>query len=116
MSKQRAIPNTNYKWTNDWNNTVVSFPYHLLETTNFLPYKNDAPETISSSFTKTTTKIHKGITFFNVSIIKMETCVALSARGSISLPKFVIKLNFLAINPSNISVKAEMVRNINANR
>jgi len=37
----------------------------------------NAPETISSSFTKTTTKIHKGITFFNVSIIKMETCVAL---------------------------------------
>ena len=46
----------------------------------------------------------------------METCVALSARGSISLPKFVIKLNFLAINPSNISVKAEIVRNINAKR
>ena len=30
--------------TAKYNNTVVSLPYHLLDTTSCFPYKNDAPQ------------------------------------------------------------------------
>ena len=53
---------------------------------------------------------------FNPSVVKIETWVALSAKGSISFPKFVIKLNFLAIKPSSTSVNPENVSNKNVNR
>jgi len=42
--------------------------------------------------------------------------VNLSARGSISLPKFDTKLNFLAIKPSKISVIPDIVKNIKASK
>ena len=40
--------------------------------------------------------------------INTMPCVTLSATGSINFPKSVIMLNFLAINPSTISVNPEM--------
>jgi hypothetical protein len=66
-------------------------------------------------FNKTITNIHKGIIFLETSIHNIDNCVILSANGSISFPKLVIKLNFLAIVPSNISVIPDKVRNIIAN-
>ena len=39
--------------------------------------------------------------------------MVLSASGSTNFPKLVIKLNFLAIHPSSISVKPEIVNTIN---
>ena len=51
---------------------------------------------------------------FKDKVIKIDNWVALSANGSISLPKSVIKLNFLAIKPSNTSVKPDIVRSMKA--
>ena len=86
----------------------------MLETTNSLPYKKDAPATIINSFKITIIIIHIGIIFFKAKVAKVIICVHLSAKGSISFPKLVIKLNFLAIKPSNISVKPETVNITNA--
>ena len=51
--------------------------------------------------------------FFNTNAPSVNNCVALSANGSINFPKSVIKLNFLAIKPSNTSVIPESVKNTN---
>ena len=49
---------------------------------------------------------------FKDKVIKIDNWVALSANGSISFPKSVIKLNFLAIKPSSISVIPESVKKL----
>jgi len=63
---------------------------------------------------KTIIKNQKGIIPFKARVTNIAIWVVLSARGSISLPKFVIKLNFLAIKPSSTSVIPEAVKNIKA--
>ena len=45
---------------------------------------------------------------------KVAIWVNLSASGSISFPKLEIRLNFLAINPSAISVIPDIVKNTKA--
>lgn len=50
----------------------------------------------------------------NTREVRVAICVSLSANGSISFPKLDIKLNFLAINPSAISVKPDNVKNMKA--
>ena len=62
----------------------------------------------------TTTSIQYGIIPANDKAINVDICVVLSANGSINFPKLVIKLNFLAINPSSTSVAPDIVKNTNA--
>ena len=69
-----------------------------------------------NSFSKTIIKIHIGIIFVKTKDVSVEICVNLSANGSINFPKLDIKLYFLAIKPSAISVIPEIVKNTNARR
>ena len=69
-----------------------------------------------NSFNNTTNKIQIGIISVSTSDAKVAICVNLSANGSMSFPKLDIKLNFLAINPSAISVIADNVKNTKANK
>ena len=58
--------------------------------------------------------IHAGIRFNSTRQIKAEQTRSLSARGSINFPKSVTRLYFLAILPSNISVRDATTKIISA--
>ena len=44
----------------------------------------------------------------------IDNCVSLSANGSANFPKSDVNLNFLAITPSNTSVRDDTVYNTKA--
>ena len=100
--------------TAKYNNTVVSLPYHLLDTTSCFPYKNDAPQIKTNSLQIKIIAIHNEIICFNESVTNIDNCVSLSANGSINFPKSDIALYFLAIYPSSISEIDDKVNRTNA--
>ena len=69
-------------------------------------------KTKRNSFIATTIIIQIGIICLIVKIDSIESCVNLSAKGSINFPKSVMKLNFLAIVPSKMSVIPEIENTI----
>ena len=91
-------------------------PYAIITKQFFLLYRIDATIIIISSFIVIIAKIQKGIIFLIISAEIVLIWVSLSAKGSINFPKSVIKLYFLAINPSNTSVKLAITYIMEARR
>ena len=88
--------------------TVLTFPYHFalcsLSVTSFTlrPAKN----IIASLITKTTTSAIISL-YLGIRQMRSAPCVSLSATGSIKMPNSETWLNFLATQPSRMSVTAE---------
>ena len=59
-------------------------------------------------------KLYTGIIFLIINKTVTTTINNLSTIGSINFPKLVIKLNYLAIKPSKISVIPDSVKSIKA--